>query len=133
MGARVSAPAPEGRWNPTAQRRAAEAAAGIRPVAPLCNWHTVPKRGSALVFGRASVAVARSSGPAGARWLLRIEGFEWKVTEDMPTARFRTLGGALSIPYTPVKAFRTLKAAQAEAQAIIAAAATPTTNEGPTP
>ncbi len=119
----MSGTAPEGRWNPTAQRRAAEVAAmWIGERRPL--WHTVPKRGAALIApSRRTIAAARNSGPAGARWFLRIEGFEWKVTPDMPTARFRTLGGALSIPYTPVKAFPTLRAAQREAEAIVAAAA----------
>lgn len=110
----MSAQAPEGRWNPTAKRRAAGAQGA--------SWHTLAGRGSALMHGNIALAAARNSGPAGARWFLRIEGFEWKVTEDMPTARFRTLGGALSIPYTPVKAFRTMGAAQREAETIIAAA-----------
>lgn len=113
----MASPAPDGRWNPTAQRRAATGWAG-RSV-----WHVLRDRGASLMFGNVALAVTRKQGPAGARWFLRIEGFEWQVTPDMPTARFRTLGGALAIPYTPVKAFPTLRAAQQEAEAIIAAAA----------
>ena len=41
----MSGTAPEGRWNPTAQRRAAEVAAmWIGERRPL--WHTVPKHGA---------------------------------------------------------------------------------------
>lgn len=102
-------PAPEGRWNPTAQRRAAAGWVG-RSV-----WHVLLNRGASLMFGNVVLAVARKQGPVGSRWFLRIEGFEWATTEDMPTARFRTLGGGIAIKHTPVKAFPTLRAAQAEA------------------
>ena len=106
----MSAPIPEGRWNPTAQRRAV--AAADRPH----TWVVVQNRGASYMAGLIPLARVRHFHAHNA-WILWVDGFEWRVTPDMVIART-----APHIRFYTCRIFTTLKEAQAEAEAIIRAA-----------
>lgn len=106
----MSAPIPEGRWNPIAQRRAV--AAADRPH----TWVVVQNRGASYMAGLTPLARVRHFHAHNA-WILWVDGFEWRVTPDMVIART-----APHIRLYTCRSFTTLKEAQAEAEAIIRAA-----------
>ena len=108
----MSTAAPECRWNPTAQRRAAHGVSA--------RWTTLQNRASAYTLGSTTFAHARRVRVDGS-WNLYVEGWEWKISPDMLPARL-PLGRDTT--HWSVKNFPTLRAAQREAEAIIAAAGT---------
>lgn len=54
----------------------------------------------------------------GKQWLLRIEGWQWHVTDEMGIARFNQIPGD-KIKLTPVKNFTSLVKAKKEAESIL--------------
>jgi hypothetical protein len=75
-------------------------------------WHTQPGVLRCSAFG-SLIAVVRSNGRQGEeeRWLLRVEGWEWRIGNNPPV-------------FHQAKAFMTRTVAQIEANDIIAGAAT---------
>jgi len=60
-----------------------------------------------------TVAVIRWIGGGANCWIVRVEGFMWRVTPDMPTSRFS------AIKFTPVKGFKRKDDARAEVVRIL--------------
>ena len=86
-----------GRWNVAALRRLAQATE--------MTWSGLPGRAYSLMLGNASLATVRRVRPG--QWILRIEGYEFRVTPDM---RVATIVPALA--FVPVKGFAYSRAAQ---------------------
>lgn len=84
-------------------------------------WADAPALGSAAQVGGAGPVVAsiRRRTVSRVGYVLRVHGWLWKVTPDMGIYRVTNAVPGTKITETPVKAFRTLAAAKAEAQAIL--------------
>ena len=52
-------------------------------------------------------------------WTARVDGFEWKITEDMGAARFLKIPGN-TVTHVPVKLFVSSGAAKTEVESILA-------------
>ena len=83
------------------------------------HWAGFAKRGFVLIADTNKViATIRRTGQ---QWLARVNGFEWKITTDMPAARFLEIPSSSVVTHTPVKAFPTSAKAIKEIDQIIKA------------
>lgn len=87
---------PEGRWLDTAT-------VANTPTGKIA-WYSVPRRGSAAMVGARCVGKVRWL-PAAKQWHATLEGWVWKVTDDMGAARF-------GLKETPVRGFKSRIEAQ---------------------
>lgn len=78
---------------------------------------TVHLGGIGASFVRDGKVVGTARGH-GNKWALRIPGHLWKVTPDMPTARFNALPGG-KITHVPVKGFKSWQACADEIERVV--------------
>lgn len=78
---------------------------------------TVIRSPAAVAFIRDGKTVATARKVNGG-WALRIPGYQWPVTTDMPTARFNQIPGD-KITETPVKGFKTWQKSAQEVERVL--------------
>ena len=78
---------------------------------------TVTRGPGSAAFERDGKVIATARRAHGG-WVLRIPGYQWPVTPDMPTARFNKIPGD-KITQTPAKAFKTLQKAAQEIERVL--------------
>ena len=78
---------------------------------------TVIRSAAAAAFIRDGKTVATARHVTGG-WALRIPGYQWPVTPDMPTARFNQIP-VDKITETPVKAFKTWQESAKEVERVL--------------
>lgn len=81
------------------------------------SWETIPHLGSAAQIDGRGRVVAKIH-KLGKMWSLRVDGYLWAVTPDMGVARMNAIPGQ-KIREVPIKAFKSIAAAQREAELIL--------------
>jgi hypothetical protein len=81
------------------------------------TWHDFTSKRSAVgtIDG---VVVARIRFVRHALYQMRVEGWQWRVTDDMPLNRFNSIPGN-KVLFTPVKSFTSMSSAKKEAVVIL--------------
>jgi hypothetical protein len=82
-------------------------------------WIGIKGRAHTFLINRKPVATARCMRQRPIIWSARIEGFEWKITDDMPAARFRRVPGGRTVTHSPVKGFPTLAQAKKAIESVV--------------
>lgn len=82
--------------------------------------HSIPS-GAAVSFTRPGndKVVVGTARRYGRQWQLRVPGHQWKITPDMPIARFQRVPGGSALTETPVKSFASWQACAREIENIL--------------
>jgi len=81
------------------------------------TMHRLANKAVGWMEGNKTIASARNVGRR--TWLLRIQGHQWLITPDMPSARFQRIpGGKGEMLYTVVKGFPSWQACAKEVERV---------------